>query len=207
MNEPRQIASHVAEGDVLVQAIYNYKVRTGLWPETISASECPAGAGPTCSWHYQWLGYDWPPILTMSPAMHSAATYRFPGREFLANGSETPNWSISGDSRSTTIVSSTASWQPTRESAEDIDIRKIAELRRRLASPVVDLESRRKACRAVVSLHVAIGKHNEAEQILTCYASDFPADDPWPRQAAEDLRYHASDAVEVAPDLYDETVE
>jgi hypothetical protein len=130
MNEPRQIARHVAEGDILVQAIYNYKLRTGLWPETISASECPTGAGPTCHWHYQWLGYDWPPILSISPAMHCAATYRFPGRESAPIGGETPGWSISGDSRSSTIVSSSASWQPTDESADDIAIRKIAELRR-----------------------------------------------------------------------------
>ena len=69
------------------------------------------------------------------------------------------------------------------------------------------LESRRKTCRALVTLLVALGKHNEAEQLINSHAGDFPSDDPWLQQAAEDLRYRANDAIEVAPDLYEVIIE
>jgi hypothetical protein len=102
-----EFAQRVARGDPLVQAVYDYKARTGTWPKELTATELAGVPEPDYRWQYQWRDEKTPPVLILSPIMHCTATYHFPNDSTPADRVEN-NWKISGESVRWESVKSTA---------------------------------------------------------------------------------------------------
>lgn len=92
-----EMIERLKQGDTIVQAIYNYRNRTGSWPTDELFPELVRAPKPDRHWHYVYRGDSDPPIVFISPAMHTLGTYTFP---IYAEGEPAPAnlWIFSGDS-------------------------------------------------------------------------------------------------------------
>jgi hypothetical protein len=92
-----EFADRVAQGDPLVQAVYDYKARTGEWPQELTPDVLAGAAHPGYHWDYLWRDETIPPKLILWPVMHCNATYQFP--DYASQPVQINNdWAISGES-------------------------------------------------------------------------------------------------------------
>lgn len=73
-----EFGARVKQADAIVQAVYDYKTRTGSWPTDTSFSELARVPKPDFHWKYHYFADGRPPMVTISPVMHCAGIYRFP---------------------------------------------------------------------------------------------------------------------------------